>query len=102
MAQGFTRKQVQSILDDVTGSELIDEGTRRLLVLAEKVTKRPYAVAPEDIQALRDIGLDDAAILEGLHVMAFYNYMDRMADATGAPTDGFMAMVEKKSARKDG
>ena len=50
MAQGFTREQVKSILDDVDGSDLIDKKTKKLLHLAEKTTRHAYKVTEEDIQ----------------------------------------------------
>lgn len=93
MAQGYSREQVEAILADVPGSELIDEPTRGLLLLAEKATKNSYKVTLEDIEALRGLGLSDEAILEGIHVAAFFNYMDRMADCTGAPVEGMVDMV---------
>jgi hypothetical protein len=38
MAQGYTQEQVESILADVPNSILIDDQTRALLMLAEKIT----------------------------------------------------------------
>ncbi len=93
MAQGFTREQVESILKDVNGSDLIDEQTKAILNLAEKATKHAYKVTPEDIEGLRGTGLSDEAILEAIHVTSFFNYMDRMADTTGTPAEGLREMV---------
>lgn len=93
MAQGFTAEQVQSILDDVRTSELIDETARALLVFSEKMTREPAKIAPEEVEELRKTGLSDAAILEGVHVIAFFNYMDRMADALGTPVENFQQMM---------
>jgi hypothetical protein len=93
MAQGFSKEQVESILSDVAGGDLIDEPTRAVLLLAEKATKNPHQVTSEDIQVLRGQGLSDEAILEAIHVAAFFNYLDRMADCTGAPVEGMVDMV---------
>jgi alkylhydroperoxidase family enzyme len=97
MAQGFSREQVQSILEDVRSSNLIDEATRSLLIFSEKMNDEPYKLTSEDIDQLRKAQLSDEAILEGLHVIAFFNYMDRMADALGTPVENFQHMMEKKS-----
>ena len=89
MAQGFTQEQVRSILDDVRSSDLIDEITRSLLVFSEKMTREPAKITPEEVEALRRAGLSDAAILEGVQVIAFFNYLDRMADALDTPVENF-------------
>lgn len=94
MAQGqLSRKQMQSILDNPEGSDLIDEKTKGLIQLAAKMTKESYTIIPEDIESLRIIGLSDEMILESMHVIAFFNYLDRMADATGAPVENLQEMM---------
>jgi alkylhydroperoxidase family enzyme len=94
MAQGqLNQKQMQSILDNPEGSDLVDEKTKGLLRLAAKMTRESYKVTPEDIEALRTLGLSDEMILESMHVIAFFNYLDRMADATGAPVENLQDMV---------
>jgi len=93
MAQGFTKEQVQSILDDIDGSTLIDAKARRLLHFAETITRHSYKVQDTTIQALRDSGCSDAEIFETIAVAALFNYMDRMADALGAPVEGFQDMM---------
>ena len=94
MAQGqLNQKQMQSILDNPEGSDLVDEKTKGLMRLAAKMTKESYKVTPDDIEALRILDLSDAMILESIHVIAFFNYLDRMADATGAPVENLQDMV---------
>jgi alkylhydroperoxidase family enzyme len=97
MAQGFTREQVKSILDDVDGSDLIDAQTKRLLHLAEKINRHAYKVSNEDIQALKQDGCSEEAIFEAVAVTALFNFMDRMADALGAPLEGFQEMMAQIS-----
>ena len=96
MAQGFTRGQVQAILNDVEGNSHIDEKTRGLLRYAEKVTRHAYKVTPEDMQGLRDLGCSDEEILEATHVIALFNYMDRMADALGVPVEQFQEAMARQ------
>ena len=38
---------------------------------------------PRDIDALRPHGLDDAAIHDAIQVIAYFNYINRVADAVG-------------------
>jgi alkylhydroperoxidase family enzyme len=93
MAQGFTREQVKSILDDVDGSDLIDKKTKKLLHLAEKTTRYAYNVTEEDIKTLENDGCSEEEIFEAVAVTSLFNYMDRMADALGAPVEGFQEMM---------
>ena len=95
MAQGFSRLDVQNILADVDNTELIDDKTRKLLQLAAKITKHAYKVTESDIQALRESDCTDEEIFEAVAVASLFNYMDRIADALGAPVEGFQDMVEQ-------
>jgi alkylhydroperoxidase family enzyme len=95
MTQGFTQEQVKSILDDVDGSDLIDTKTKVLLHLAEKINRHAYKVTGDDIAALKKAGCSEDDIFEAVAVTALFNYMDRMADALGAPVEGFQEMMAK-------
>lgn len=95
MAQGFSRADVENILADVDNTELIDDKTRKLLQLAGKITRHAYKVTESDIQALRDIGCTDEEVFEAVAVASLFNYMDRVADALGAPVEGFQDMIEQ-------
>jgi alkylhydroperoxidase family enzyme len=94
MAQGFTREEVQNIIGDIDNSPLIDDKTRGLLHLAEKTTRHAYKVTDEDIRALENAGCTQAEIFEAIAVTSLFNYMDRMADALGAPVENFQTMME--------
>ncbi len=94
MAQGFTREEVQRIITDIDNAPLIDEKIRGLLRLAEKTTRHAYKVTAEDIQALEKVGSTQEEIFEAVAVTALFNYMDRMADALGAPVENFQDMME--------
>ena len=95
MAQGFSRADVENILADVDNTELIDDKTRKLLQLAGKITMHAYKVTESDIQALRDIDCTDEEVFEAVAVASLFNYMDRVADALGAPVEGFQDMIEQ-------
>ena len=59
----------------------IDEELRATLGLLEKVTVAPVEVRPADIEAVRARGVSDAAIEDALSVCAYFNPIDRLADA---------------------
>jgi len=94
MAQGYTKEQVEGILDDFEKSDLIDQKTKGLLRYAEKITRNPHEITKEDITELKELGLDDTEILEGVYVASAFNMIDRIADALGTPVDN---LVEKMS-----
>jgi uncharacterized peroxidase-related enzyme len=54
----------------------------------EKLTKAPASVTADDIQALRDAGLDDGKILEINQVASYFAYANRMVLGLGIDTDG--------------
>jgi alkylhydroperoxidase family enzyme len=47
------------------------------------VTREPASPTPEDVQRLRGTGLTDAAIHDAIQVIAYFNYINRIADAVG-------------------
>ncbi len=97
MAQGFTQEQVESILEDIDGSSLIDDKTKQLLHLSATVTRNAYKVHEGTMKDLRDHGCTDEELFEAVAVTSLFNYMDRMADALGAPVEGFQEMVKQMS-----
>ena len=57
---------------------------------AEKLTRTPHDMGPEDIQSLREAGLDDRAIHDATQVIAYFNYINRVADALGIQPEIFI------------
>ena len=94
MAQGFTQEQVQGILEDIDGSSLIDEKTKRLLHFSETVTRNAFKVHEGTMEDLRGHGCTDEDIFEAIAVTSLFNFMDRMADALGAPVKGLQEMMK--------
>ncbi len=60
---------------------------RALCELAEQLTLRPASVGPEEIEQLHAVGLEDAAIHDAIQVIAYFNYVNRVADAVGIPDE---------------
>lgn len=96
MAQGYTKEQVESILDNFEASDLIDAKTKGLLRISEKTTREAHTITKEDINKLKELGLDDKEILEGAYVASAFNMIDRLADALGTPVDNFVEAMTKK------
>jgi uncharacterized peroxidase-related enzyme len=69
----------------------LDEPTRELLEYTERLTARPGAVGAADIERLRRHGFDDAAISSCVQVVAYFNYINRIAEGLGAPVEDWLA-----------
>lgn len=58
----------------------LDSQTRALLEFAEKVSLTPYKVVDEDLDQLRQAGLNDKDIFLVTHIIGIFNYLVRLAD----------------------
>jgi uncharacterized peroxidase-related enzyme len=61
-----------------------------LFAYAEKLTLTPKDMSEADIIALRALGLDDRAIHDATQVIAYFNYINRVADALGVQPETFV------------
>ncbi len=61
----------------------LDEKTTALLDYAERLTDAPASVGPGDVEGLRGHGLDDQAISSATQVIAYFNYINRIAEGLG-------------------
>ncbi len=61
----------------------LDSQTRALLEFSEKVSLTPYKVVDEDLEQLRQAGLNDQDILLATHIIGIFNYLVRLADVFG-------------------
>ncbi len=61
----------------------LDSQTRALLEFAEKVSLTPYKVVDEDLNQLRQTGLNDEDIFLATHIIGIFNYLVRLADVFG-------------------
>ena len=56
---------------------------RALLEYAEKLTRTPGAMAAADVSVLRDVGFDDRAIHDACTIVAYFAFVNRIADGLG-------------------
>ncbi len=61
----------------------LDPKHKALLDYAIKLTKAPASCCPEDIEQLRSLGASDLEIHNLVQVAAYFNYINRVADALG-------------------
>jgi uncharacterized peroxidase-related enzyme len=65
----------------------ITEAEREMCDYVVKLTKDATQVLPDDHRRLRDAGFDDTAILQITLIAAWFNYINRVADALGVGRD---------------
>jgi uncharacterized peroxidase-related enzyme len=61
-----------------------------LCEFAVKLTTDPAAMGEADVQALRATGFEDTAIHDATQVVAYFNYINRVADALGVAPESFV------------
>ena len=80
---------VESFAEDWRTAEL-PEHTRIALEFAEKMTQSPGQMTQEEVRRLRRVGYDDQEIHDIVQIAAYFNYINRVADALGVPPEDFM------------
>jgi uncharacterized peroxidase-related enzyme len=68
----------------------LDDGTTALLLFAERLTDECAAVGADDVAALRAHGFDDRAISSCVQVVAYFNYINRIAEGLGVAAEGWI------------
>ena len=61
----------------------LEPRVRDLCDFAVLVTREPSRVSADEIARLREHGWSDVAINDAIQVVAFFNYINRVADAVG-------------------
>lgn len=49
----------------------------------DRLTTAAYKTTPDDLEKLRAVGFDDTGILQITLIAAWFNYINRVADALG-------------------
>lgn len=79
-------KLVKALQEDYERAP-ISAADRAMLDYVGKVTKNATRVAPADHERLRAHGFDDRGILQITLIAAWFNYINRVADALGVGRD---------------
>lgn len=73
---------VRSLQEDYANAP-ISEADRAMLDFAGQLTVDATAIGPADHERLRKHGFDDRGILQITLIAAWFNYINRVADALG-------------------
>jgi len=63
---------------------------RMLCEFAAKLTHHQHNMTAADLDGLRAHGLDDRAIHDAVQIIAYFNYISRVADALGVEPEDFI------------
>jgi uncharacterized peroxidase-related enzyme len=73
---------VEQLKKDYTRANITAQ-ERTMLEYVVKITKDATQVSPRDHERLRGAGFDDSGILQITLIAAWFNYINRVADALG-------------------
>ena len=62
---------------------------RAMLGYADKLTREPWTMVAEDVEALRRAGFGDTEILDIAQITGYYAFVNRLADGLGVELEGF-------------
>ncbi len=68
----------------------MSEADQALCRYAEKLTLDQQSAGPGDVDELRRHGFDDRAIHDAAQVIAYFNYITRIADGLGVEPEDFI------------
>jgi len=74
----------------------ISASDRALLDYAVKLTREPWAMTRQDVEALRAAGFPDSAILDANLVAGYYAFVNRLADGLGVELEAKWGNSAKK------
>ena len=74
----------------------LSDANQALCRFAEKLTRDQHSMTHDDIEELRSHAFTDAAIHDATQVIAYFNYITRIADALGVDQENFIAAWEKR------
>ena len=67
----------------------LDAPDRALCAYADRLTREPQGMGPQQVENLRAVGLNDRAIHDATQIIGFFNYINRLADALGVVPEEF-------------
>jgi alkylhydroperoxidase domain protein len=78
-------EDVDKLLAEGTGVDL-DKRWNAIVAAAVALTETPITFGPKNIDALREVGLDDDSIVDVINAASFFNWANRLMLSLGEPT----------------
>ena len=80
---------MNALADDWRTADLAPSD-RLLCELAERLARDSQSVTGAEITRLQDAGLSDPAIHDAVQVIAYFSYINRIADALGVEAESWL------------
>lgn len=61
-----------------------------LLDFAVKLTKSPWSMGADDLDTLRKLGFTDEALVDAVHCIGYFNFINRVLDGLGVDPEPTM------------
>ncbi|KAA3607180.1 MAG: peroxidase [Planctomycetota bacterium] len=68
----------------------LSEAEKAFCAYADKLTRQPESMSSADVEALRAAGWSDRQIHDGCQVIAYFNYINRIADGLGVDPETWL------------
>jgi uncharacterized peroxidase-related enzyme len=90
---------LRSVVEDETQARAVQEDHRRagltsrevaLLDYAVQLTKAPWTVKQGDLDALRGHGFTDEQLVDAVHCISYFNFINRVLDGLGVEPEPSM------------
>lgn len=88
----LTRESGDAALAEAVASGDFDRLPDRIRVLSRyalKLTTRPWDMREEDLRPLRQGGMTDRDIVDANQIVAYFNYVNRVADGLGVELEPY-------------
>jgi len=83
MAPAAQEALIDALLEWPIDALQVTDREHALLRYADKLTLTPSRVSAEDVERLREAGLDDRGIHDACAVVAYFAFVNRIADGLG-------------------
>jgi len=91
-AEGLPIEEQDALLSALAGdaatAPALSPADRALLAYADKLTLTPGAMTGGDVERLRAAGFDDRAVHDACAIVAYFAFVNRIADGLGVELEG--------------
>lgn len=90
-AAGWTTAAQEDLLRSLAGdysTAELDPSDRAMLDYAVKLTRTPWGIGEADVEGLRQVAFDDRAIHDICSIVAYFAFVNRVADGLGVELEG--------------
>jgi uncharacterized peroxidase-related enzyme len=81
---------VAQLQEDYTQAQL-SAADRAMVDYAARLTRTPSAIEGSDVEALRQVGFSDRAILDVAQITAYFAFVNRLAEGLGVALEDYWA-----------